>query len=119
MMNHLLALVGGYNPVPGGLNVPPSGEALTLSRIELLLRIVGNYLMIFGIIIAVIAITVSGITWMTSPDDKAQTAKTRLRNSIYGTAIFLGVGLIIKTVYSLITGTFFCGGFLSIFGFGC
>ncbi len=120
-MNHLLLALAGnyYNPVSDRLYVPPSGDALTLSRIELLLRAVGNYLMIFGIIIAVIAIAVSGITWMTSPDEKAQTAKIRLKNSIYGTAIFLGVGLIIKTIYSIITGTFFCGKILWIFSFGC
>jgi len=110
-MRNLLLLALDYNPIPDGLYIPPSGPALTLSRTQSLLRDVGNFVMISAIIFAVIMITVSGITWMTSSDDKAQTAKTRLKNSIYGTAIILGVGLIIKTIGAIVTQRFFCMGF--------
>ena len=94
----------GYNPIPQGLNVPPSGGALTLSRAEDLLRVVGNYMITFSIIFAVIFIVISGIRYMTgNPDD----ARKSLTNAIWGSAIVLGVGLILKTIASLITGSFF------------
>lgn len=102
IMKNLLAQ--GYNPIPGGLNVPPSGSALTLSRAEDLLRVLGNYLITFSIIFAVIFIVISGIRYMSgSPDD----ARKSLNNAIIGSAIVLGVGLILKTIASLITGQFF------------
>lgn len=98
-----------YNPIPQGLNVPPSGSAVTLSRADELLRVIGNYLITFGIIFAVIFIVISGIRYMAGKPDDARKALT---NAIIGAAIILSVGLILKTVASVITGSFFGSCFL-------
>ena len=89
--------------------MPPSMSALTLDRSEELLRIIGNYIMTFAIIFAVIMITWGGISYMLSQSDqtKIKAAQDRTKNAIIGTAIFLAVGLIIKTIASVITGQFF------------
>ena len=96
-----------------GINVPNSGGPLTLGRTEDLLRIIGNYLLTFGIIIAVGTIVWGGIQYMVSPE-KADAAKGRIKNGVIGSAVVLGVGLILKTIASVITGCFF-GTFLGIF----
>ena len=99
-----------YNPIPPGLQVPPSAPALTLGGAELVLRIIGNYLMTFAIIFAVIMITWGGISYMFAQDNqtKITAAQARTKNAIIGAAIFLAVGLILKTIASIITGQFFC-----------
>lgn len=107
----ILALdVPPYNPVPGGLNIPPSGPAVTLRQADNLLRTVGNALMTYAIIFAVIMLTWGGISYMLAQSDstKIKAAQDRTKNAIIGAAIALGVGLIIKTIYSVITGSFFC-----------
>ena len=102
-------LAQGYNPIAPGLRVPASGDALTLPRISDILIVIGNYMVTFGIILAVIMIVWGGITYMMA-SDKTENAKKRIYNGIIGAAVVLGVGLIIKTVASVITGTFFCTG---------
>ena len=39
---------------------------------------------------------------------KITAAQARTKNAIIGAAIFLAVGLILKTIASIITGQFFC-----------
>ena len=109
----LLALYEPYNPINPRLNVPASGDALTLPRAMDILTAVGNYLIIFSVIFAVIAIVWGGIQYMFSPD-KAEAAKSRIKNGIIGTAVVLGVGLIIKTIVSIITGCFFGSTFFGL-----
>ncbi len=111
-MKDKLLLLAQYNPIPPGLNVPPSGSAVTLSRAEDLLRIIGNYLITFSIIFAVIFIVWSGISFMMAQGGSTDAAKKRLTNAIIGSAIVLGVGLILKTVASVISGSFFGNCFL-------
>lgn len=64
-----------------------------------------NYIISGSIILAVIVIVLSGVKWMTANDPKS--ARQMLVSGVIGTAIILGVGLIIKTVASLVTGSFF------------
>ena len=95
-----------------GLNIPSSGDTLTLSRGEELIITVGNFLIGISIVLAVIFIVWGGITWMTagSSEDAAGKARDRIKNGIIGAAVVLGVGLIIKTIESLVSQTFFCLG---------
>ncbi len=83
----------------------PSPQIIRLDTIWGWLITIGNYLITGGVILAVIVIVISGIRWMTAGDPKK--AKDMLVSGIIGTAIILGVGLIIKTVASLVTGSFF------------
>lgn len=89
--------------------VPPSGPTLTLERIEELLRDIGTWLIMIAIVIAVIMIVWGGITYMLAggDDTKAQAARTRIINGIIGAAVVLAVGLILRTLASILTQTFF------------
>ena len=70
---------------------------------------IGTFLIEAGMALGIIMIVYSGIRWMISGGDSKGTgdAKGILRSSIIGIAVILGVGLIIKTAISLITGCFF------------
>lgn len=84
--------------------VPPSGPTLTLNRIETLMRSVGTWLIMAAIIIAVIMIVWGGISYMTTGSDEA---KKRIYNGVIGAAVVLAVGLILRTLASVLTQTFF------------
>lgn len=90
----------------------PEGKPIKLSTINGWLIDIGNFLIKGGMILAVIVIVYSGIKWMTAGGDSKGSGEAlqTLKSGIYGTAVILGVGLIIKTVMSLITGSFFPGG---------
>ncbi|MEK7589495.1 MAG: hypothetical protein AAB479_02635 [Patescibacteria group bacterium] len=88
---------------------PNLGDPVTLTTIEnIILRII-TFLVTFGIIIAVGMIILGGIRWMAAAgnDEKAEGAKKMIKNGIYGAAIVLGVGVILRTVASLINLDFF------------
>ncbi len=84
--------------------VPPSGPSLTLDRVEVLMRRVGTWLIMAAIIIAVIMIVWGGISYMTTGSEEA---KKRIWNGVIGAAVVLAVGLILRTLASLLTQTFF------------
>lgn len=71
--------------------------------------VIGNFMMTAGVILAVIVIVYSGIKWMTAGGEAkaVEGARNTLISGIWGVAIVLGVGLIIKTVASIVTGSFF------------
>lgn len=83
----------------------PPPTIVDLDKITDWLVTIGNFLITGGIILSVIVIVLSGIRWMTSGDPKK--ARDMLMSGIIGTAIILGVGLIIKTAASLVGGEFF------------
>lgn len=88
--------------------VPPSGPTLTLDRIETLLRRIGTYMIMIAIVIAVIMIVWGGISWMLAQsDDAVKNARGRVLNGVIGAAVVLAVGLILRTLASLLTQTFF------------
>ena len=66
-------------------------------------------MMTAGVILAVIVIVYSGIKWMTAGGEAkaVEGARNTLISGIWGVAIVLGVCLIIKTVASIVTGSFF------------
>lgn len=97
-------------PVPSPCDqVGGCGTVWSLSYIQGLIQTIANFLIIVGVVIAVIFIIWGGITWMSAGGDdaKAKTAKTRIKNGIYGAAIVLGVGVILQVIAKIITASFF------------
>ena len=90
----------------------PAGTGLDLNKIQALIETVANFLIIIGVIIAVIFIIWGGLKYMTARGDakKADEAKEAIKNGIIGAAVVLGVGVILNTVAGLVTRTFFGAG---------
>ena len=91
-------------PVP-----PVGGSAITLAEVENRIRQVAQFVIVVSVILAVIFIIWGGITYMTAGGDeaKAGAAKTRIWNGVIGAAVVLAVGVILQTLASLITRSFF------------
>ena len=89
--------------------VPPAGPTLTLDRAEVLIRKIGQWLIMIAIVIAVIMIVWGGITYMFAQGDdtKVKSAQGRIWSGIIGAAIVLAVGLILRTLASIISQSFF------------
>lgn len=70
---------------------------------------IGNFLLAAGMVLAVMVIVLSGIKWVTAGADPkaAGEARSILMSGIWGVGIILGVGLIIKTIASIVSGDFF------------
>ncbi len=87
----------------------PAGNPITLGTINGWLISIGNFLIEGGMVLGVIVIVYSGVRWMMAGGDTKGSgdAKEILKSGIIGIAVILGVGLIIKTVMSLIGGSFF------------
>ena len=66
---------------------------------------IGNFMFIAGMILSVIIIVLSGIRWMSTSDPKG--ARQMLISGIIGSAVIMGVALIIRTVAALVSGQFF------------
>lgn len=101
-----LALAALPNPTPP---IGNPDDAIRLRTIEDIIQRAAQFLIVFGVILAVIFIIWGGITWMMAggDEDKAGAAKTRIWNGILGAAIVLGVGVILQTLSALITRSFF------------
>lgn len=84
---------------------PVSGTGITLSEIESIIQRIAEFLIVFGVIIAVIYIIIGAITWMVTAD--WEKAKERIKGGVLGAAIVLGVGVILQTLARLITRSFF------------
>ncbi len=96
-----LALVTPTSPVTGG--------AVTLLEIQNLIEQIARFLIVVGVILAVIFIIWGGIQYMVAGGDegKATVAKDRIKNGIIGAAVVLAVGVILQTVAGLVARTFF------------
>ncbi len=90
----------------------PTGTELTLTKVQQLIETLANWLIIIGVVIAVIFIIWGGIKYMASGGDaaKAKEATTAIRNGVIGAAVVLGVGVILRTTAALVTRTFFGAG---------
>lgn len=88
----------------------PAGRPITLPEVDNLIGQVAQFLLVVSVLIAVIMIVWSGITYMSAGSDttKVTEAQTRLKNAIIGAAIVLGVGVIMQTVAGIVTRDFFC-----------
>ena len=90
----------------------PPGRPITLDFLDDAISDIAIFLIRISMILAVIFIVWSGITYMYAGDDtkKVEEARARLKSGIIGAAIVLGVGVIIWTIAGVITGQFFCQG---------
>jgi hypothetical protein len=90
----------------------PTGTELTLGKIEQLIDTVANWLIVIGVVIAVIFIIWGGLKYMTARGDpkKAEEARSSIIHGVIGAAVVLGVGVILRTTAALVTRTFFGAG---------
>jgi len=88
---------------------PIGGTGVDLPEIQMRIEQIARFLIIVGVILAVIFIIWGGVTWMAAGGDetKADAAKTRIKNGVIGAAVVLGVGVILQTVAGLVARTFF------------
>ncbi len=92
------------NPTP-----PLTGSAVTLSEISDRISQIARFLIVVGVILAVIFIIWGGIAYMFAggAEDKTTAAKERIKNGIIGAGVILAVGVILQTLAGLIARTFF------------
>lgn len=88
----------------------PAGRPITLPEVDSLIERVAQFLVVVSVLIAIIMIIWSGITYMSAGSDttKVTEAQARLKNATIGAAIVLGVGVIINTIAGIVTRGFFC-----------
>ena len=87
----------------------PTVPGTSLSEIENIIRRVAQFMLVIGVILAVIFIIWGGIAWMMAggADDKIKVAKTRIWSGVWGALIIIAVGLILQTLAGLVTRIFF------------
>lgn len=92
------------NPVP-----PLTGSAITLDEIKDRITQIATFLIIVGVILAVIFIIWGGIAYMFAGGDETKSgeAKARIWNGVIGAGVVLAVGVILQTLAGLIARTFF------------
>lgn len=85
------------------------GPALDLTEIQGIITTIANYLIVVGMVVAVIAIVWGGIKWMTAQGDpkKAEAARGAILHGVLGAIIILAVGVILNTAAALVARTFF------------
>src|SRR3989344_177707 len=113
-MTSLFNFIFAQAPTPTYTVPPlPPGTGLTAKGIiEKILIPFANFLIGAGIILAIIAIVVSGVMYLKAGGTEANItkAKTWFKNGIIGAFIILAVGVIILTIYNIVvTGNFFSG----------
>lgn len=106
----LLFLAIAHTGWAGQLADLPPGQPITLPEVDSLINQVAQFLLVVSVLIAVIMIVWSGITYMYAGADTAKVteAQGRLKSAVIGAAIVLGVGVIIDTVAGIVTRGFFC-----------
>lgn len=103
-----LFLSGAYkaHAAAGGFetNYVPPGKTVDLRTITDAIDKIAQTLLYIGVTVAVIFIIWGGLAYMFAGgnSEKAEKAKTRLWNGIIGALIVIGVGLIIKTITTLV-----------------
>lgn len=102
----VLVLAGAANFALADL---PTGIAITQQEIENMIATIADFILVAGVILAVIFIVLAGIKYMYAGSDatKVKDAQTMLKNGIIGAAIVMGVGVIIQTIAALIGRRFF------------
>ena len=88
---------------------PLSGGAITLQEIQDRIEQIAKFLIIVGVVLAVIFIVWGGIAYMFAGGDetKSGTAKSRIWNGVIGAGVVLAVGVILQTLAGLIARSFF------------
>ncbi len=105
LMPVIVLAVSLPNPTPPG----SSGQAIDLRYIEFIIQRIAEFLIVFGVVIAVIMIIWGGISWILAGgnDERLKTAKKRVWNGVIGAAIVLGVGVILQTIARILNKGFF------------
>jgi len=111
----LSLVVGGWSLVAPFLALAqglPSGQPITLTYLDTIIFSISLFFIRTSVALAIIFIVWSGITYMYAGDDstKVTAAQGRLKSGIIGSAIILGVGVILQTIAGVVTGEFFCQG---------
>lgn len=88
---------------------PPIVPGTTLAEVENLLRRVAQFIIVLGVIFALIYIIIGGVSWMRAGGDpiKIKTAQDRIWSGVWGALIVIAVGLILQTLAGVVTRTFF------------
>ena len=106
----LLFLAMAHTGMASQLSALPPGNPITLPEVDNIIGQIAQFLIVVSVLIAVIMIVWSGITYMSAGANptKVAEAQTRLRNAVIGAAVVLGVGVIIQTIAGIVTRDFFC-----------
>lgn len=106
----LLFLAMGHVGWAGQLADLPAGQPITIDEVDSLIGRIAQFLLVISVLIAIIMIVWSGITYMAAGANatKVTEAQARLKNAIIGAAVVLGVGVIIQTIAGIVTRDFFC-----------
>ncbi len=88
----------------------PSGQPITFSGLDYVIERIADFVMVTGMVLAVIYIVWGGITYMAAGADttKVDEARERIKNGVIGAAVVLGVGVIVNTIAGVVSGYFFC-----------
>lgn len=102
----LVVMIIVFAPITQAVVTIPAGDPITLTWIEIYLVRIANWLIVVSMVFAVIWFIWAGIRYMTG-GDKPEAAKKMLWNGVIGTLIILGVGVIIRTIMTLVDRSFF------------
>jgi len=87
---------------------PPVAPGLTLQEIENILRRVGTFVIILGMIASVVFIIWGGISYMMSGGGEAgKAAKNKIYAGIVGSLVVIAVGVLLRTLANIVVRTFF------------
>ena len=87
----------------------PTVPGTTLLEVENLIKRFAQFMLVIGVVIAIIYIIWGGIQWMRAggDDTKVKTAKTQIWSGVWGALVIIAVGLILQTLARVVTRTFF------------
>lgn len=88
---------------------PPIVPGTTLTEVENIIRRVAQFILVLGVIAALIYIVLGGIAWMRAGGDpiKITTAKTKIWSGVWGALVVIAIGLILQTLAGVVTRVFF------------
>ena len=88
----------------------PPGQPITFNEIDYLIERIADFMIVAGVLLAVIYIIWGGITYMAAGADttKITEAQARIKNGIIGAAVVMGVFVILNTIAGIVTRDFFC-----------
>ena len=88
---------------------PPIVPGTSLAEVENLIRRVAQFILVLGVIAALIYIVLGGIAWMRAGGDptKITAAKTQIWSGVWGALVVIAIGLILQTLAGVATRTFF------------
>lgn len=91
-------------------NQLPGGNPITFDFIDYLAAVLLNFIIGLSMTLMVASIVISGIMIMWARDNptRLKNGLAMLKTAIYGSAIVMGSGVIINTVWAIVTRDFFC-----------